>query len=45
MNIRIRLNMEQNQIDVRVLTELIEQEARFLDLLDSGMNRVIVGQM
>lgn len=37
--------MENNQqVDIRALTERIEQEARFLDLLDSGMNRVIVGQ-
>lgn len=31
-------------MDVRALTELIERESRFLDLLESGMSRVIVGQ-
>lgn len=33
-----------NNIDVRALTELIERESGFLDLLDNGMNRIIVGQ-
>ena len=36
--------MENNVVDVRALTELIERESRFLDLLDTGMNSVIVGQ-
>lgn len=33
-----------NNVDVRVLTELIERESGFLDLLQTGMSRVIVGQ-
>lgn len=33
-----------NNVDVRALTELIERESGFLDLLESGMGRVIVGQ-
>lgn len=36
--------MEESRVDVRALTELIERESRFLDLLESGMSRVIVGQ-
>lgn len=31
-------------MDVRALSELIERESHFLDLLESGMSRVIVGQ-
>lgn len=36
--------MEDSRVDVRALTELIEKESGFLDLLDSGMNKIIVGQ-
>ncbi|MDO5016738.1 MAG: MoxR family ATPase [Porphyromonas sp.] len=36
--------MDESRVDVRALTELIERESGFLDLLESGMNRVIVGQ-
>ena len=36
--------MEENRVDVRALSELIERESHFLDLLESGMSRVIVGQ-
>lgn len=36
--------MEDNRVDVRALTELIERESGFLDLLDGGMNKIIVGQ-
>ncbi|MDO5036362.1 MAG: MoxR family ATPase [Porphyromonas sp.] len=36
--------MDQGRVDVRALTELIEQESRFLDLLNNGMEQVIVGQ-
>lgn len=36
--------MEENRVDVRALSELIECESHFLDLLESGMSRVIVGQ-
>lgn len=36
--------MTQGGIDVRALTELVEREGRLVDMLDSGMNRVIVGQ-
>ncbi|MBR8703228.1 AAA family ATPase [Porphyromonas levii] len=36
--------MDESRVDVRALTELIERESGFLDLLESGMNKVIVGQ-
>lgn len=36
--------MDERNVDVRALTELIERESGFLDLLENGMNRVIVGQ-
>lgn len=36
--------MEEKKVDVRALTEVIERESAFLDLLDQGMNSVIVGQ-
>lgn len=36
--------MDDNRVDVRALSELIERESGFLELLDSGMNSVIVGQ-
>lgn len=36
--------MEENRVDVSALSELIERESHFLDLLESGMSRVIVGQ-
>lgn len=36
--------MDESIVDVRALTELIERESGFLDLLESGMNKVIVGQ-
>ena len=37
-------NMDNNNVDIRALTEVIERESSFLDLLDRGMNSVIVGQ-
>lgn len=36
--------MEETKVDVRVLTELIERESGFLDFIENGMSRVIVGQ-
>lgn len=33
-----------NPVDVRALTEIIERESGFLDLLNNGMGQVIVGQ-
>lgn len=36
--------MDESRVDVRALTELIERESGFLDLLESGMNTVIIGQ-
>ncbi len=36
--------MDDTRVDVRELTELIERESGFLDLLENGMNSVIVGQ-
>ena len=31
-------------VDVRALTEIIERESAFIEVLDSGMSRIIVGQ-
>ncbi|KGN92053.1 AAA family ATPase [Porphyromonas canoris] len=36
--------METNTVDVRALTELIERESSFIQALNNGMGRVIVGQ-
>lgn len=36
--------MEQNRVDERALTELIERESGFLELLTRGMNNVVLGQ-
>lgn len=36
--------METNTVDIRALTELIERESSFIQALNNGMGRVIVGQ-
>lgn len=36
--------METNAVDVRALTELIERESSFLEVLNAGMSKIIIGQ-